>query len=191
MVLEILAHRVAVLVLKHAEVRHHRHHRFGVVSRARHQLQAVAIGLDLVFAGNLGHQPRLGEAAELVEDRREHRRDPEKKVQNFRFRVARKDVAPFDVAGLVAEDACQLVVGLDEVDQALVDVDESAHRRKGVDLAVVDDFDRVGNVLTRDLIPEVTGDAGDVGVEQRIGLDHAAGDDLLILGLAQSNFGLR
>ena len=84
---------------------------------------------------------------------------PKRMFRISAFELLGEDVAPLDVAGLVTDDAGQLVVGLHEVDQALVDVDESAHRRKRVDLVVLDDLDRVGNVFARDLIPEVLGDA--------------------------------
>jgi len=190
-IFEILADRVAVLFLQHGEVRHHRHHRLWVVAGARHQLQSVPVGLDFVFARNLRHNTGLGQAAELVDDRREDRGDAEEDVEDFRFRVRREDVSPLDVAGLVADDACQLVVGLHEVDETLVHVHESAERRERVDLAILDDLDRVRNVFACDLIPKVAGDALNVGVEQRIGFDHAAGDDLLILGLSERDLGLR
>ena len=73
--------------------------------------------------------------------------------------------------------------------EPLVDVDEAAHRRERVDAVVLDDLDRVRDVFARDLIPKILGDALNVGVEQRIGLDDAAGDDLLVLLLTELNFG--
>ena len=100
-------------------------------------------------------------------------------------------MAPLDVSGFVTDDAGEFVVGLHEVDQSLVDVHEAAHRRKRVDLAVLDDLGVVGQIFTGDLIPEVAGDGLNVGVEQRIGLDDAARDDLLVLRLPQRDLGLR
>ncbi len=95
----------------------------------------------------------------------------------------------FDVAGLVADHAGEFVVGLHEVDQPLVDVDEAAHRRERVDAVVLDDLHRIRDVFAGDLIPKILGDALDVGVEERIRLDDAPGDDLLVLLLAELNFG--
>ena len=178
-----------MLVLEHCQVRHHRDHRLGVVPRARHQLQAVTVGLQLVFTRDLRHQTRFGQTAEVVDQRREQRGDTEENVENLRFRLRGDDVAPLDVTGFVADDACKLVVGLNEVDEALVDVHESAHRCKGVDAVVLDDLDGVRHVFTRDLIPKVFGDALNVGVEKRIGFDDAARDDLLVFLLAQLDLG--
>jgi hypothetical protein len=92
------------------------------------------------------------------------------------------------LALIMTDDTGELVVGLSEVDETLVNVNESAHRRKRVDLAVLDDLDRVWDVFARHLIPKVPGNALDVGIEQRIGFDHAAGDDLLVVGLAHCDF---
>ena len=108
---------------------------------------------------------------------------PNRMLRICAFELRRDDVAALDVAGLVADDAGEFVVGLNEVDESLIDVDEAAHRREGVDLVVLDDLDRVRNVFARDLIPKVSGDALDVGVEERVGFDDAARDDLLVLGL--------
>ncbi len=130
MVLEILRDGIAVFVLQHGKVRHHRDHRLRIVAGARHQLQAVAVGLQLVVARDLRHQSRFGQAAELVDERRENRRNSEEDVKDLRLRVGRDDVAAFDVAGFVADDAREFVVRLHEVDQTFVDVDESAHRRE-------------------------------------------------------------
>jgi len=184
MVGQILVDRAVALVLDRAEVRHERPHRVRVVAGARHQQHAVFVGLVLVVAGDASQHPGLGELAEPVEQRREHRPDGEQDVQDRRLVVAGDDVAALDVAGLVADHAGQLVVRLREIERADVDVDVAAQGRERVDVGDVEDLDRVRDVFARRLGPQLVRDVVDPLVQQGVGDDDGRVGDLLVVFLA-------
>ena len=189
MVGEILRDEVVAAAVDRAEVRHERPHRVGIVAGARHQHQTVLVGFVLVVARDLRLQTRLRELAEAVHERDEQRRDAEDHVEDRRLVVRGDRVAALDVARLVADDAGELVVALHEVQRAFVDVDVAAERRERVDVGHVEDLDRVRHVLARRLRPQLVRHVVDPLVEQRIGDDHGRVGDLLVVLLAELDFG--
>ena len=83
------------------------------------------------------------------------------------------------MAGFVTQDAREFVVGVDEVEQAEVHVDETAGERKRIDIVRVDDLDGVVDVRPRAIFGEVGFDPGDPRVENRIGYEGVFRVDLL------------
>ena len=97
----------------------------------------------------------------------------------------------FVVARLVTDHAGQLVVGLHEVDRALVDVDVAAADRERVDVLCVEDLDVVGHVLAGGFGPERLSDFVDPLVEQRIRHDVVLLQHLLVDLFRLRDFGRR
>ena len=154
-VLKVLRHQIVVLALQRAQMLLHREHRFGVEAAARHQKQAVLVGLQFVGARDLREGARLQNISEVVDERREQRSNSEEQIEQLRFILHRHCVPALDMSRFVADDAGQFVVGLHEVEQSLVHVDETAQCRERVDVVLVQNFDAIRNVLTRGLRPEL------------------------------------
>ena len=93
------------------------------------------------------------------------------------------------MARFVADHAGEFVVGLREVEQPDIDVDEAAERRERVDVGHVENLDRVRHVLARRAREERLADAVDPGVEQRIGDDVGLRENRFVGFFAHFDFG--
>ena len=69
MVGEILVHEAVVIGLRGTQVVHERHHRIGIVARARHQQQPVLVGLQFIRALLFGDDALFGNLSEAIDDR--------------------------------------------------------------------------------------------------------------------------
>ncbi len=191
-VLEILGDQIVVLAFQRSQVLQHGQHRLRIVTRARHQEQPVLVRLQFVSALHLRQRSGLQYVAEVIDERREKRRDAEQQIEQLRFRLHRDDVPALDVARFVADDAGQFVVGLHEIEQRLVDVDVAAQGGKGIDIALVsDDLDVVRHIFARRFRPQFLRHALHPADQQGVGFDHAPFHDLLIVLTPDRDFGLR
>ena len=178
---QIFVNSRVVIVLFGADVLHERHHGVGIIARARHQQQAVFVRLQFVAALHLRDDAGLCDAAEVRKDRREDRGDAEDQIEDLSLRGKRHGMTSLVVARLVTDHACQFVVGLNEVEQALVHVDVTAADRERIDVTRVENLDVVRHVVTSGLRPDAVADLVDPLIEQRVGDDTVGIDDGLVL----------
>ncbi len=129
----------------------HVRHLARVVSRARHDLRPLEIGLLLVLAAESQERRAETELGPLrdgaprapADNRAEH--GPDKRADFVRrgLRGLRGPVPQRHVADLVREDARHFPFALGRLDHPAVDVHRAARQRERVDLPHVDDLERV------------------------------------------------